>query len=57
MFPENTRWAIGIPSEVHNRPITIWGRSERWSREYPNAREGKRPEGRAEPSKYVDVKS
>ena len=53
VFPPNTRCAIGIPSEVHNRPMTIWDRSERWSREYPNARDGNRSGRRVEPSKYA----
>ena len=57
MLSANTWCAIGIPSEVHNSPITIRGRSPRWSREYPNACDQNRSDGRGDPSKQVKVKS
>ena len=47
--PANTWCAIGMPSVVHKRPITIWGRSERWPRQCPNARDGNRSDGVADP--------
>ena len=51
VWPAKTWWAMGMPSPVQTSPSTTWGRSERWSRENPKAREGKRAEGRVEPSK------
>ena len=47
----------GDPVCGAQKPITIWGRSPRWSRKYPKALDGNRSDGLADPSKYVEVRS
>src|SRR3954471_19004106 len=53
VLPGQHHTRTGIPSRVTARPITICGRSGRWSLLWPNTRNAPSPVSGSERSKYV----